>query len=229
MLHPGGRPPVVSNLVFTPQQLDIKSLDSDQVQDGKVEIQVDVSVDVIDRDGELDRVVFVIRSPEQAQDAIAFHFLDPGTVPEFTGSFMVEFDTGLIGKYLVEVYAVDNDNLLSNRALGTISLLNDGEPPVIDEVIAPETIQRPATGTRQEQLIAVVSDPDGVSNIANVLFWNVNSPDDTFSLFDDGQQVAHPTLVLLPFFRIDNNVYSLTKHNHHSYVFAIYQFFSLQS
>ena len=185
---PAGRPPVVSNLTFTPDQLDIRSLDPAEVQNGAVDIQVDVSVQVVDTDSDLDRVVFVLRSPDQNQEAIAFHFLDLSSANQYGGSFPITFDTGLTGNYLVEVYAVDSNNLLSNRALGTLSILNDGQPPVIDEVIAPTTIQRPATGTQQEQLIAVVSDPDGVSNVANVLFWNVNSPTATFSLFDDGDQ-----------------------------------------
>ena len=185
---PTGRPPVVSNLSFTPEQLDIRSLDSTQVQSGAVDIQVDVSVQVTDSDSELDRVVFVLRSPEQTQDALAFHFLESSAANQYAGSFSITFDTGLTGNYLVEVYAVDSDNLLSNRALGTLSFVNDGQPPVIDEVIAPATIQRPATGTQQEQLVAVVSDPDGVSNVANVVFWNVNNPTATFSLFDDGDQ-----------------------------------------
>jgi len=190
---PTGRPPAVSNLSFTPNELDIRSLDPSEVANGAVEIQVDVSVQVVDSDSELDRVVFVLRSPVQGQDAIAFQFLDPSTANQYVGSFLITFDTGLIGDYLVEVYAVDASNLLSNRALGTLSILNDGQPPVIDEIIAPDTIQRPATGTQQEQLIAVVSDPDGLSNIANVLFWNVNNPNDTFSLFDDGDQGGDET------------------------------------
>ena len=73
---PTGRPPVVSNLTFTPEQLDIRSLDPTQVGSGAVDIQVDVSVQVTDSDSELDRVVFVLRSPDQSQDAIAFHFLE---------------------------------------------------------------------------------------------------------------------------------------------------------
>lgn len=185
---PTGRPPEVSNLSFTPDQLDIRSLDPAEVQNGAVDIQVDVSVQVVDTDSDLDRVVFVVRSPDQNQEAIAFHFLDLSSANLYTGSFPVTFDTGITGNYLVEVYAVDSSNLLSNRALGTLSILNDGQPPVIDEVIAPATIQRPATGSQQEQLIAVVSDPDGISNVANVLFWNVNNPTATFSLFDDGDQ-----------------------------------------
>lgn len=185
---PTGRPPVVSNLSFTPEELDVRSLDGSQIQDGMVDVQVDVSVEVTDQDSELDRVVFVLRSPVQGQDALAFQTLTRGNFNAYTGSFTISFDTGLIGDYVVEVYAIDTDNLLSNRVLGTLSIQNDAEPPVIVEIIGPDTIQRPESGSRQEQLIAVVSDPDGISNIANVLFWNVENPGNTFSLFDDGQQ-----------------------------------------
>lgn len=186
--NPTGRPPVVSNLSFTPEVLDVRSLDGSQVQDGMVDVQVDVAVEVTDQDSELDRVVFVLRSPVQGQEALAFQTLSRGDFNAYAGSFTIAFDTGLIGDYVIEVYAIDADNLLSNRVLGTLSIQNDAEPPVIEEIIGPDTIQRPASGTAQEQLVAVVSDPDGISNIANVLFWNVESPANTFSLFDDGQQ-----------------------------------------
>ena len=185
---PNGRPPIVANLSFSPEQLDVASLDASQVQDGLVEVMVDISVEVTDADSDLDRVVFVLRSPVQEQDALAFETLALSEFNTYGGTFPISFDTGLIGNYVVEVYAVDTDNLLSNRVLGTFSILNQSQPPVIEEIIGPDTIQRPESGTRQEQLIAVVSDPDGVSNIANVLFWNVENPGTTFSLFDDGAQ-----------------------------------------
>ena len=184
---PLGRPPVVSDLAFTPEALDIKSLDAGAVVDGDVDVQVDVSVQAVD-DGALDRVVFIIRPPDQDLAPVAFHFLESGPDNTYSGSFTVTFDTGIIGRYVVEAYAVDDDNLLSNTVLGALDIIRDGQPPIIDEVIAPDSIQRPDEGTAELQIVAVVSDPDGVSNVSNVLFWNVNSPNNTFSLFDDGIQ-----------------------------------------
>ena len=185
---PTGRPPLVSNLAFTPLEVDIQALDPSQIDGNIVEIQVDVTVQATDEDGLIDRVIFAVRPPAQDLPPVEFGFLTGSGSGQFEGSYMLPFDTGLTGNYTVEVYAIDDDNLLSNRVLGTLTIRNDGMPPVIDEIDAPDVIERPDTGTSLVALVAVVSDPDGLSNIANVLFWNVERPDDTFALFDDGEQ-----------------------------------------
>ena len=185
---PNGRPPFVSNLTFSPAEVDIQSLDPSQIDGNIVEIQVDVTVQATDEDGLVDRVIFAVRPPAQDVAPLEFGFLPETGNGQFGGSYMLPFDTGLTGNYTVEAYAVDDDNLLSNKVLGTLAIRNDGMPPVIEEIDAPDVIERPDTGSSLVALVAVVSDPDGLSNIANVLFWNVDRPADTFALFDDGDQ-----------------------------------------
>ncbi len=187
-VSPIGRPPVLSNLEFQPQELNLLAVDPAEVEEGRIQVDLQVRVQATDSDDAIQRVVIALRPPVLEGDALLF-----GTVPAepgntFAGTYTVEFDTGLIGTYTIELYAVDEQELLSNKVLGTFELLSEGNPPVIESIDAPDTIQRPETGTSLIQLVAVVSDPDGLSNIANVVFWNVTNPQARIGLFDDGEQ-----------------------------------------
>ena len=191
---PINRPPRVSELNYAPRSLDVADLTPAEISSGSVQVDFQVSARITDEDGPVQRVVTILDSPAFDDSPIVFEPRmfssggSSGTDGQFEISFTATIPLGLTGKYTLEVYAVDDTELLSNRTLGTFELINAGNPPVIDEIIAPETIQRPNTGTETVPLVAVVSDPDGLENIASVVFWNVNTPGATFSLFDDGSQ-----------------------------------------
>ena len=185
--NPVGRPPVVSDLVFDPVEIDVMDLDPAEVAAGVASVDLTVSVRATDADGDVSRVLMVVQTPDQETPILEFTQLTRSSGDSFGGTFTLDFDTGLTGRYTIEVYAVDNDEFASNSVLGGLDLVNIGNPPVIETVEAPDTIQRPQSGTTPIPLIAVVSDPEGISNIASVVFWNINDPGTTFALFDDGQ------------------------------------------
>ena len=82
---------------------------------------------------------------------------------------------------------MDEAGQASNQLIGSLVLAASGREPVIEEVIAPERVERPSTGATPITLVAVVSDPDGLANVSRVRFWNVEAPSATFGLRDDGQ------------------------------------------
>ncbi|MEX1054388.1 MAG: hypothetical protein WED81_00055, partial [Rhodothermales bacterium] len=60
------------------------------------------------------------------------------------------------------------------------------------EVAAPDTVVRPAAGEPAKliRIVASVSDPDGLTNVNVVQFWNAGNPSSKFPMFDDGDTAA---------------------------------------
>lgn len=180
------RPPELSNFTYTPRQLDLGTAPEGTVVNGSASISFSASVDAIDPDGEVQQVNFILRSPTIGSDPLANVEMTAAGDGTYAVSHTQEVPEGETGDYTIELYAVDNTGTLSNRVLGTFTLLNVQNPPVIESVEAPDTVTRPSEGTLSFQIIATVSDPQGIANVSTVLGWNVNSPAATFGLFDDG-------------------------------------------
>ncbi len=180
------RPPTLSNFTYTPRQFDLGTAQPGTVVSGLADIDFAVGVDASDPDGSVSQVNFVLRPPAIGSAPLVNLEMNDEGNGHYSLSHTQQVLEGETGNYTIELYAVDNTGMLSNRVLGTFTLLNVQDPPVIDSVEAPDVVQRPADGSVSFQLIAVVSDPQGVANISTVLAWNVNDPQATFGLFDDG-------------------------------------------
>ncbi len=180
------RPPELTNLSYSPASLDL-ALNQQAIVDGMVRVDFTVAVDAYDEDGVMEEVHLVLRPPTAGSAPIANVEMNPDTDKrKFALTYSQLLAQGETGNYTLEVYGFDDDGTLSNRVLGTFTLLNEQDPPVITAIEAPATVTRPASGTVSFTLIATVEDPQGVSNVTNVLAWNVLNPQATFALFDDG-------------------------------------------
>ena len=179
------RPPVLSNLSYTPRQLDLGIMPG-AIVDGNARINFSVSVFASDPDGSVQQVNMVLRSPTIGSAPLANVELSTTGDGQYSVTYTQEVPEGETGDYTIELYAVDDTGMLSNRVLGTFTLLNVQDPPVITTVEAPDTVQRPSEGTTSFQLVAVVSDPQGIANVSTVTAWNVNTPQAIFGLFDNG-------------------------------------------
>ena len=182
-----GTPPVLSDLAFTPDRLDVAALDEGQT----AEIPFELEVTARDPDGAASlQVSYVVRSPLPGSEPLQTGTLQAagGEGGRYRASTTLRLSVAEVGVYTLRVLAVDEDGLISNQAIGSFLLTAGGRPPTIEEVIAPERIQRPSEGSTTLTLAAVVSDPDGFANLSSVVFWNVNNPANTFALRDDGQE-----------------------------------------
>lgn len=184
----GRRPPVVSDLTYTPQRVDLETLPDDRFVDGEVQVPLAFSVVVRDPDGPVEEVTFLIKAPLQVDRALDVGTLTAAGDGRYEAAVTLSVPTGEIGDYAVIIYAVDADGLLSNQVRGTVTLFSSGEAPVIEEVQAiPEVLTPPAELT----LIATVSDPDGLENIARV---TGQAPAGfVFEMFDDGRSQGDAT------------------------------------
>ena len=180
------RPPVVSEFAFSPD-----SVFFDDVVTGGDSAAIDlvISARIEDPDGgSIDRVAYVVEG--QFEGTIANGSLEADEDGRYAATVPLLLGRGQRGRYTVLVYAVDDDGLLSNQVRGLFELAGMGlGPPVIDAIDAPVEFQQPGT----LQLIAEVSDPDGLEDIARV---EVDFPAPfaaTFELADDGQSAGDET------------------------------------
>ncbi len=179
----GGRPPDLSDFAFSP---DSVFFDDAIVSGDSAGIDLSISVLATDPDGEIYRVQFSVDGQFEGTIASGMLTLAEGGRYEATTSLLL--GRGQRGLYSVLVYAVDDDGLLSNQVRGQFELAGMGlGPPVVDAIDAPMEFRPPGTLV----LIAVVSDPDGLSDIARVEVDG--SGGGTFELFDDGQSSGDET------------------------------------
>lgn len=181
-----GDPPVLSDFSFSPHEYAVPH----DANGEALTIPLTMAVTATDADDDLQHVSFVVQSPFSADSAAAEGTLSRTSGERFEAASDVTIPSGDVGVYTVLVYAVDQAGSLSDEVRGMLRVHGAGEPPVIEDVVAPDTVWRPAAGDPDEHIefIAVVSDPDGLSNVNTVEFWNADRPSTRIEMFDNGEQ-----------------------------------------
>lgn len=180
LLDDAGVPPELSEFSFSPHEF----IAPPGAGNTNVIVPLSLEVTVRDADNDVEVVSFVVFG----DTTIAEGMLASGSGGQYAGSSDVIVPAGEIGVYTVLVFAEDREGMLSNQVRGMMHVSAEGAPPVISMVVAPDTLRRPMPGEPSAllELIAVVSDPDGLSNIASVEFWNVARPGTKIGMFDEG-------------------------------------------
>jgi hypothetical protein len=182
----GTRLPTLSEFSFSPQSIVLEQLPPEQIDGENVLVPLELSVQAVDPNRRMEQVAYVVQSPDTTFDPVATGVLIAAGNNRYTASETIALPRALVGAFNIIVYAVTTDQQLSSEVRGAIHLFATGEPPVIESIEAPESVQRPAAGEPpvRFQYVAVVSDPDGLRNIENV---EVELGDvGTFNLCDDG-------------------------------------------
>jgi len=187
----GLRPPSLQNFTFSPQRVVFGLLSPEQIIGDSVRVPLGLSVTALGPDSPIAEVAYVVQSPSSATRPLATGTMQPAGDGRYTASPTLTLSALEVANYTILVYAVDEMRRVSGEVRGQLEyvrVFDPGEPPVIDEVVAPATVQRPAPGQPAVSLvfIAVVSDPDGPTDVEKVEFWNVDTPNTRFNLCDDG-------------------------------------------
>jgi hypothetical protein len=187
---PDAHPPVVSDLSYAPQAVLVDQLPPSQIVNGAAQVSLSLQVSVRDEDGDLAAVQFVVQPPGLDSTPVAAGDLQAQGGSVYTATVPLSLPIAAVGNYTVVVYATDATGQLGNEVLGTLSLVASGGPPVIEQVEMPDRVQRPAPGQPPVliPIIATVSDPDGLANIARVAFTPQGGT--AIQLCDDGPEVA---------------------------------------
>ncbi len=179
-LDDAGAPPELSDFSFSPHEFIAPP------GEGAVDAIIPLSMEVVARDPDQDiaAVSFVVFG----DTTIAEGMLTYGNGGRYAGRFDVTIPAGALGVYTVLVFAEDQEGLLSSEVRGMLLVSGDGAPPIIHAVSVPDTVRRPASGEAPVllEISAEASDPDGLSNIVAVEFWNTTRPAERFGMLDDG-------------------------------------------
>jgi len=184
-----GVPPRVANLSFSPDSVVFENLGPDDIIGDSVAL-IDLSMDVrvVDDDNDVDSVLYVVNSPFDPFTPLVRGVLVSTGSGTYHADKRVAIKRGNEGRYTLVVYAIDAEGNLSNQARGILDYsLGTGRAPVIESIEAPDSILPPTT----LRLIAVVSDPDGLGNIARVVVMTPNGS--TFDMYDDGKTLGDET------------------------------------
>lgn len=171
-----GRPPVVSDLAFSPDSLDF----DDVLAGDSAAVELALSVRAADPDGLIDRVRYTVTG--QFEGVVAEGTMADGGDGVYTAAPAFRLGRDQRGRYSVLVYAVDDGGLLSNEVRGLFTLTGVGlGPPVVEAIDGPAEFRPPGV----LRFVVTVSDPDGLGDVARV---ELTAPaGGVFPLFDDGQ------------------------------------------
>ncbi len=135
----------------------------------------------------------------KAQDgsAASYALLDNGVAPDqkagdgiYSGNIPLRLMTSSVGKYIIQVQASGDEGLVSNNFALPVSVISsNNRPPIISDLIVPDTMYVPASGSNLYKVSVFVSDADGLASIEAVTFSSYRSNGtlaDIFTLFDDG-------------------------------------------
>ncbi len=189
---PDERPPVLFDFDFSPRSVVFEQLPPDQIAGDLVRVPVELSVSARDADGDLETVRFLVQPPFSTSETVAAGEMTPAGNGRFTATATVEIPKSDVGVYSVVVFAVDGAGQMSNQARGEFAFEATGEPPVIEDVALPERVTRPAPGEDPVliPIVATVSDPDGLANIARVEMQVLPIGSVILQLCDDGGEGA---------------------------------------
>jgi hypothetical protein len=135
----------------------------------------------------------------------AYLLADNGVAPDqvkgdgiFTGNVMVRLSASAVGSYAIQVQASDAAGLVSNMIALPVSIISsNNRPPVISQLIAPDTVFVPTGDTPNHIKVSVaVADSDGLASIASVSFTSYRADGKTagiFQLLDDGGTTTDPS------------------------------------
>ena len=112
-----GQGPLVSGLVVRPDSVNAADLAPDQVQDSLAQVSLRLQVRATDPDGTVERVQFTIE-PSSNPRGTATGPLQRADDSLFAAQLGLSVPVNRTEVYTVRVFAVDDDSLASNQALG---------------------------------------------------------------------------------------------------------------
>lgn len=191
-----GTPPDLESFTFSPNLVVFEALPPEQIVDENMaKISLDLNVNISDADEDIETVSYIVRSPISPYDIVAQGELaGSGGSGSYLGIGELLLSKGSIGKYTILVFATDSKGNISNQARGSLDFQTEGgDPPVILAITAPDSVSRPAPEQAAilVNIIAEVTDPDGLDNVAKVVLRTISNQE--FPLLDDGGNDGSPS------------------------------------
>ncbi len=192
-VDPSGKPPFLDDGSIQPTSINIDSLSP---VGGVYTFTAIVRARVTDPDGSanLANVRVQLFRPGEAEPIDELFLRDDGITPDSStsdGLFTAEVPISLLrsqaGAFRLQIQADDMEGYLSNALLLTVTANRRNSPPYLlpSSLVAPDTVTR---GVDTLVFMSVAAaDSDGIGDIREVYFQNLDSPSQTkIPLLDDG-------------------------------------------
>jgi hypothetical protein len=188
-----GHPPVVSQVVLTPNAVYIDTLTPNN---GLYHLSGVLSAKVGDIDGPDDiRVVQGDMVDPSGEHLFTVAMQDNGVAPDssrgdgvYSARINLSVTRAMAGRYFPFVTASDGSGLQSNGVASSLLVFRRNSPPTLSDLVAPDTLRIPAGGSASLFITVAASDSDGLADIKEVFFVSPDgtSPQFHFILKDDG-------------------------------------------
>ena len=189
--------PSVSSPGLSPDTVNVDSLTA---SNGLYTIQATGLVQASDADGDLSAVILRILHRDSSEPLSESSLHDDGISPDasaadgiFSGTVSFSLSRAETGPYRAQFVASDVRGLESNTLELTLFASRRNSSPTLDgqSLIAPDTVQRPSTGSTLVFMSIAAADSDGLADIKEVTLRNLDSQSQTkFFLLDDGGVIS---------------------------------------
>jgi len=197
LLDNKGNPPFTSDAVITPDTINIDTLTP---VSGTYMISATIRAKASDLDGQgdLQSVTAQVFRPTSGSAFSEQPLRDDGVAPDqaandsiFSGSVQFTLIRAQAGPYRIQISARDSRGFLSNSLVPTFFATRNNSAPRLDtlSLVAPDTVNRPSTGSLLIFMSIAAADSDGLADISEVYFRNLSSivdPNAKNFLLDDG-------------------------------------------
>jgi hypothetical protein len=199
-LDPRGSAPFLASGSVTPDSVNLELLTPGPAG---LPVSATASVRISDRDqgGSLTATVEAYAPGDDVPVASSV-LRDDGTAPDaaagdgmYTALLQFSATRADAGRFTVRFSAVDELGLRGNTLEEPLVLTRRNSPPVVSDLVAPDTVALPGSGSTLIELSIVAADSDGYADIRDVYFQNLDSsnPLQRFFLRDDGGTRQPPT------------------------------------
>ena len=195
-----GLPPILLQADITPSSINSDSINfgGNRNPDDLLTMSTTISARVsASSENPILSVRFSVKSPSSSQSISDGELLDNGAGVDrvkgdslFSGKASFQIKRVEIGIFKVEISAEARNGFQSSTAVAPLTVYRGNHPPILSSLNAPDTLKL-ANQTQVLTLSIKASDPDGLSDVARVIF-NSYKPDGSassgnpFQMYDDG-------------------------------------------
>lgn len=190
-VDPSGSPPFIRSASVAPDQIPVTALTSTNGIDYIATLQVTAIVKNPGGAGTIGSVQANVIPPDGSApigSSLLRQQSSAGGNLTFVGQLQFTVSKSALGAFLVEVSAFDQQGFEGNAVAQTVTIVGKNYPPVLSNLVAPDTVLLPVSGTVNIPLHVTVSDSNGLGDIRDVFFRSLDSsnPNTKIFLFDDG-------------------------------------------
>lgn len=165
----------------------------DSLGNYRYRITISATAVVVDADGaeDIGGLSLLIRNPRLTSPLFSGLYgagTRTGDTARFAASTSFIMERCDAGSFTVDFQAHDNAHLASNGMGIVFETLRNNLRPSLSNLVAPDTVVRPAAGSVTFLFTVMASDPDGLCDVADVSFYVIfpPPPSGAIPLFDDG-------------------------------------------